>query len=264
MAPAADPTNPQLIRAMDQVARNDNTQTRSIPHERLLEAVLLLPVAERPNQVEGWQTAQQETPIQLIVTQDKGETVMLAFTDTAGLLRWRPAGCAFVGMPAADVFPLAIASRFASIVVNVAGPTGGRITRREFQFLAKGVLPGKAESAMMAGQVQQQTVAYLGAPSLPPRKALIDAVATGLDGHQPIKAAYLFQFKIGQGEPHLMLGLVPGGVLTKEQAEFVVRDLMERLNPVLGDGEYLECMVLDASWLKDVQRFVRPVFQRAA
>jgi hypothetical protein len=39
---------------------------------------------------------------------------------------------------------------------------------------------------------------------------------------------------------------------------------MERLVPVLGDGEYLDCMLLDSSWLKDVQRFVRPVFQRPA
>lgn len=264
MTPAADPTNPHLITAMDQVARNDNAQTRRVLYEGLLEAIFLLPVTERLNQVEGWQIAQQETPIQLVVTQEKGETVMLAFTDTAALVRWRPAGCAYVGMPAADVFRLAIKNGFASVVVNVAGPTGGRITRREFQFLAEGIVPGRAQSAVMAGEVQQQTAAYLGAPSRPPTEALIDAIATGLDGHQPIKAAYLFQVKIGQGEPHLMLGLVPGGVFTKEQAEFVVRDLMERLNPVLGDGEYLDCTVLDASWLKDVQRLVRPVFQRAA
>jgi hypothetical protein len=151
-----------------------------------------------------------------VATQDKGEMVLLAFTDTDALLRWRPAGCAVVGMRAADVFPLAIANRFASIVVNVAGPTGGRITRGEFQ-LAEGALPGEAESGLMSGRVLKQTQAYLGAPARPPSKALVDAVGTGLDANELVQAAYLFQVKIGKGEPHLMLGLVPSGVFTKEQ-----------------------------------------------
>ncbi len=263
--PAGDPTNPQLVNAIREVALHDNEQTRRALYEALLRAVFLLPVTERPRNAGGWERTQEETLVRLLVTRDRnGQHELLVFTDTEGLLRWRPAGCVFIGMKATELFPLALKHGFASIIVNVAGPTGGEITRGELQFLAEGLIPDAAEPILQEAEIPEDTVTYLGTPARQPSDRLVAAVREGLSHEKEVTAAYLFQASIGKGRPRLVLGLYLRDPLPRDVVGLVVRRLMKTVQPALPDGEYLDCIILDRSWTEHLAPVVRAVFQRAA
>jgi hypothetical protein len=132
---------------MREVALKDSFLTRRALYEALLRSVLLVPVANPPH-ADGWKTLSQDTTLQFIATRGPdGQKWLLAFSDSASLQRWKPSGSSFVGLEAITLFGLATQNEFDAIIVNVAGPTGGEITRVEFELLARGVSPTDSKAA---------------------------------------------------------------------------------------------------------------------
>jgi SseB protein N-terminal domain len=144
---SGEPSNPHLLQAMRDVALSDNAATRHGVYEALLTSILLVPVANRPA-FPGWKTLQNDTTMEFITTQrPDGQTALLAFSDSTALQKWKPAGSGFVGIQAKTLFALAGQNGFNAIIVNIAGPTGGEITRGELDLLAQGRIPGETEAA---------------------------------------------------------------------------------------------------------------------
>lgn len=146
-APSGEPSNPELVQAMRRVAVNDSRATRHALYQALMRSVLLVPVANRPGSP-GWKTLNQDTTMQFIVTtKPDGRTGLLAFSDSQAMQRWKPSGSGFVGLEATTLFALALQNGFDSVIVNVAGQTGGEITRGELELLAQGLFPTDAKAA---------------------------------------------------------------------------------------------------------------------
>jgi hypothetical protein len=142
-----EPSNPELVQAMRNVALNDNRVTRGALYEALLRSVLLVPVATRPGSP-GWKALSQDTTMQFIVTRGHdGQTKLLVFSDSQALQRWKRSGSGFIGLEARTLFSLALQNGFDAVIVNVSGPTGGEITRGELEVLAQGLFPTDAKAA---------------------------------------------------------------------------------------------------------------------
>jgi len=134
---------------MHAVAVDDNPRTRRALYRQLLQSTLLLPSNEALGPgLGGWTALKKTTRLGLVTTTGpQGERILLAFTDEQALLRWKPTGSSYVGLHAMDLFRLALDNDVAGVLVNVAGPAGGTITRGEMEVLASGGTPGQPFSA---------------------------------------------------------------------------------------------------------------------
>lgn len=126
--------NEELQAAIEDVAANDTSDNRRKVYELLRDTTFCLVNSSTA------ETAEDEMSI--AATQNEaGELVMVAFTDPAALRRWEPKPQAMLVMPAEKLFEIAIENNFAEILINPAGPAGGKLAKHEFMRLAQGVIP---------------------------------------------------------------------------------------------------------------------------
>jgi hypothetical protein len=244
MDPAESPTNPELIDAMAGVAHNDNGQTRRALYEALVNSTLLVPTAAQGEDPQpGWHSLEEDTQLQFIVlTNPQGQTALPVFTDEEALRLWQPEGAPYVAFHAHDLFALALQNNADALVVNVAGPTGGEITRHELSVLAQGTLPDPDGSMT----IDQDTQVLIGAPSDPPQQ-LLDSLREGMAAHPEISAGYLTIMAIGAGEPHFVAGVRFSREPTEEAIGGIMRDLSDTVRSVLAPDQYLDFVVVDDS-----------------
>jgi hypothetical protein len=72
---------------------------------------------------------------------EQGEKVMVAFSDPCALKRWLPNPPAFLAIPAPKLFEIMLHNDFAEVLINPAGPAGGKLSRAEVERLACGEMP---------------------------------------------------------------------------------------------------------------------------
>jgi hypothetical protein len=75
-----------------------------------------------------------------VTKNENGEVVLPAFSDPNALHRWVHPPSMLV-MTADKLFETAIANDFAEILINPAGPAGGKLTREEYTALSRGIIP---------------------------------------------------------------------------------------------------------------------------
>lgn len=239
------PTNPELIDAMAGVAHNDNGQTRRVLYEALMNSTLLVPTSGEGDDdpQPGWHELAEDTQLQFVVlTNPQGQTALPVFTDEEALRLWQPEGTPYVAFPAPDLFGMALQNNADALVVNVAGPTGGEITRHELSVLAQGTLPDPDGSMT----IDEDTQVLIGAPSDQP-KELVDSLHDAMVGHPEISAGYLTIMAIGAGEPHFVVGVRFSQVPPEEAISGIMRDLSDAVRPALEPDQYLDFVVVDDS-----------------
>ncbi|HNT73949.1 MAG TPA: SseB family protein [Anaerolineae bacterium] len=184
------PLNPELVSALYAVARQDTPTTRAALYAALLDSTLILPTVES--------FAAANAPLKVWAGENSsGETVLLAFTDADAVLKWAADGADYVALRAPSLFALAAHQQAAEVLINPAGPVGGRVPRHEFALLAEGRLPGDfVETAVVIGSPAPL-------PSLPWRAALVAILAQ----HPSIAEAYMFQFHRGQDVSPVVIGV---------------------------------------------------------
>lgn len=237
-------TNPELLRAMENIAKKDSPENRKALYAALTASELLVPIAKPlpGGNKTGLQQLVGTADVEFVVAQNKqGQNAFLAFTDEAALNLWKPE-CAFIATNALDLFAMALEMNLASIILNVAGPTArGEVMRWEFQALATG-----------GGQVG--TTIITPPPDAPvkftlltkkPADKLMNGLKDALASHPEIAAGYLMQAQIGNAAPHLVAGVQ----FTQEFAEDIVRhiidDLGDKLSTLLAEGEFIDFIVID-------------------
>src|SRR6202041_4196423 len=102
--------NPVLVRAMHDIALNENPENRKKVYEALLGSMLLVPVAEIPADLSGLgpglHTATSKTQIQLRrITDGNQIQVTVAFTDLEAL-KMKDPNAPFLGLNAPQLFRL--------------------------------------------------------------------------------------------------------------------------------------------------------------
>lgn len=263
------PGNRKLVEAMREVSGNDNPKSRRQLYQALLGGTFLIPTAGSTEESSRKKkiTLTPGSRHQFITMRDaEGMVGVPVFTDSNALLAWRPQGSQYLELHARDVFSLALANNIDRIIVNVAGPTGGEITRAEIQALSEEALPEFGESdftGLASVEVSNDTPVYIGAPAKKPSSELIARIGEALASQALIKAGYLFQVVIGKGQPHLTVGIQFSILPEKQDLDEIMRHLLEAARPALGQGEYVDFMVLNKEdLLNTVRSYVQPVFQQ--
>ncbi len=119
--------NEELQTAIEAITADNTSDNRRKLYEILLETTFCLPSSGSD---------------QITATQNEnGEMVLAAFSDPAALRRWEAKPKSMLVMPAEQLFQMAIENDFAEILINPAGPVGGKLAKHEFTRLAQGVIP---------------------------------------------------------------------------------------------------------------------------
>lgn len=251
---------------MHEVAISDNTHTRRAAYEALLESTLMLPIIGYAETSKWeWKKAQAGQAFQFVTNRNaEGGTVFLAFTDAPSVRAWRPVGCSCVAFNAHDLFSTLLQNNAAAVVVNPAGPTGGKITQEELEALAAGTIPEYQGNAAKM-QTASGTAIYVGMPAKQPPEHLMTRLRDGMAAHSEICAGYLFQSYVqGRAKASLTAGLLFSKPITQQKTEELMDDLAGRVRWLMAADESLDVMALsDENILRLVQQATAPLFERA-
>jgi hypothetical protein len=237
-------TNPELLRAMENIAKKDSPENRKALYAALTTSELLVPIAKPlpGGNTTGLQQLIGTADVEFVVAQNKqGQNAFFAFTDEDALKLWK-SECAFIATNALDLFAMALEMNLASIILNVAGPTArGEVMRWEFQALATG---GGQVGTTIITPPPDAPVKFSALAKKPTDK-FMNGLRDALARHPEIAAGYLMQAQIGDAAPHLVAGVQ----FTNEFAEDVVRhiidDLGDKLSTFLVEGEFIDFIVID-------------------
>lgn len=203
---AKAPENPKLERAMHELARSDNAETRATLYKTILASTFILQGTVRGGEVrEGKTIADGNTRVAFrTVEHPPGNVVLPVFTNVEALSAWAGPGGQWIGMGAQVVFQSIAAGNIAEVRVNPFRPgqtisrPGGVITRHEFLALAQGLLP----EAQISGNTTQMKVAagqrvLIGTPANMPPAAFLKKVTDYFQAMADVRGAYLFQMAQG-------------------------------------------------------------------
>lgn len=242
-------TNPELVSAMENIARQDLPENRQALYAAFLKSELLVPIANPlpGGAPTGLQLVVGTTDVEFIVAQSKqGHTALLAFTDEDAAKLWKPE-CVYISTQAQDLFSMALEMNVASIIMNVAGPTArGELNRWEFQALVNGKIPASLD------QVGTQIITpppdadvHFGKLTQKPSAKLLKGIQEGLASQPEIVAGYLMETQIDQAAPHLVAGIQFGRLLSEEEIRNVMNELGDKISAVLPEGEFIDFIVID-------------------
>jgi hypothetical protein len=246
-----------LLAAIRALSERDDPASRTAFYAALLDATLLLPSDPGPGEEHLFTTPPG----------DDGSWKLLAFTDRAAAARWRAAGVELLARSARDVFAAAVMSPTSAILLNVAGPAGGELTRREFTALAEGAMPADAGEEVEEVHLEPGSQVLVTEPARPPGEAFLGVLRMALEESAAVRAAWLADvaFEAGELHPAVGIALEPGTAPeTDEDGLRAVFDLvMARIQPLLGHGRYLDFIVIDEVWGPLFAGAGAPVFERA-
>jgi hypothetical protein len=210
------PKNPVLERAMDEIARNDNAETRESLYKAMLATTFIAQGSISGSTVasDGKWIADSSTRVAFrTVEHPPGNIVLPVFTDAEALISWASAEVQWIAMPAQQLFQSIVPSNIAEVRVNPFKPgqtinrPGGVITRNEFVALTQGLLP---ESRIAENTTQMRVAAgqqlFIGAPSKELPADLLKKLSDYFLQIPELRGAYLFQMT-NQGVTSSVIGL---------------------------------------------------------
>jgi hypothetical protein len=129
--------NSHLEKLMREMSLRPDMKVRRLLYAELLKSTLLLPT---PSPLESNSPEKPLKELQLVTQPGpRNELIWIAFTSKAALYQWREHfEEAYVAIQGTELFALAVRNRVESILVNPAGPIGGKITEGELKILATG------------------------------------------------------------------------------------------------------------------------------
>lgn len=260
--------NPRLLKAMHEVALDDTPEKRRTVYAELLAAVLLVPTPETTFPP-GAHVADGTMSFQIIGIKDaSGKDVTPAFTDDEALRNW-DSKTASVGLRAADYFKMvASIPAFQEIVINpfVAGRKmirpGGRVTRREFESLAKGVLPDPKPALQTINAAAGTEMRFKKLENRFPDSAM-QQIREILARFEEAQSAFLLKVAYGQEKPHSAIAVHFSISLPQEKQRLLAKLVLETVRSLLAKGEVFDMIPMSGSLYKDVSRTVQSFYQRA-
>jgi hypothetical protein len=260
------PSNNDLILAMKNIAEEDSPQSRRRLYQELHKSILLLPKPRTTDLSDGgrWIILDEAEDVEIVTGQNsKGEKILFAFTDLTALSIWEKQGINYIALRSNDIFRLAQENQISSIIINPAGPFGGEITSREIGILVEGAIPQFPDNQEELTKVifDKGTSVLIGAPSEPPSKIFTERLRDAMSTHPAITAGYVYQTKVGNGDPHLVVGIQFSGILSNADYELIFESVARGIQPAMGPNDFVDFMVLkDPSIISAVKDHVKPVY----
>jgi hypothetical protein len=249
---------PALLSAIRAVSERDDADSRRGLYSSLLGSTLLMPAEP------GTGDAAATDGLRLFTTppDEDGSWKLLAFSDPDAASAWRSDGVKFVAVSASEVFALAVGSATSAILLNVAGPAGGELTRREFAALAEGTVPAAAGDDLEELELGAGAEVLVTAPAKPPGEAFLGVLRMAVSECAPVRAAWLADVAFEAGELHPAVGVALGAGTDEDELREVFDHVMMRVQPLLGHGRYLDFIVVDDVWGPLFADAGPPIFER--
>lgn len=264
--------NPVLVRAMHDIALNENPENRKKVYEALLGSMLLVPVPEIPADLSGLgpglHTATSKTQIQLRRVIDRNQIpITTAFTDLEALKNWDP-NTPYLGLNAPDLFRLVMVTDIQEVAINPFDPVrkmiraGGRVTRAELELLASRVVPGSAESKAVQFQLRANEKVLIGRPASPPSPAVEELLRSTAASFAAIAELYVFQMATQAGPSHTVIGINLGEDVSREQQDEIARSFGASVQAELKGGQSLDFMFLRGAMREQIRKLGAVIFRR--
>lgn len=242
----------ELLAAIRAVSARDDAETREAFYVSLLGSTLLLP---KPLDAAG------DAHLFTTPPAEDGSWKLLAFTDPTAAAAWQADGVELMSRPAREVFAAAVSSPTSGILLNVAGPAGGELTRREFTALAEGTIP-VADEPIDEVRLAPGAEVFVAAPAKPAGEAFLGVLRLALEGSAPVRAAWLADVAFEAGELHPAVGVTLEEGTGEDDLRGVFEVVMARVQPLLGHGRYLDFIVIDDVWGPLFAGAGPPIFER--
>ena len=260
--------NPRLLKAMHEIALNDTPATRKKLYAELLRATLILPTPEISGKP-GPQVSDGRTAIQLIGIKDGSNIdVTPAFTDDEALRNWDP-NTPSIALKAQALFEMVVPLPFQEIVINPFDPRrkmlrpGGRVTRREFESLAKGV-PPEPTPAMCTVQPPAGTRLMFGQPKQVFGADVMERVKHAFAEVDEVRSAFLLMVAYGNERPHRAIAVHLAKPLAEEFLQSLAKIVFEIIRPSLAEKEPFDLIPLNDKFYEDVVRTIPPFYEQTA
>jgi hypothetical protein len=242
------PENPELRAAMAEVAADRNERTMRRLFERLMESRLLVPV--RSANEKGVELA--------VVREPDGGATYHAFTDEGALTALLPLAAPYVTMAAPALAGTVLEEPGATLVVNPAGPDGGRLSRRDLEMVRDRLLPD-AEGSLKAPPGGSLRVLEL---SEEPPEELVAALRAAAEPQPGVLELYLFEGDFAGSDRHPFVGVRLDPALDEEERRGALARISEAVRPQLDPGAVLDVVALPEELLEVVTEVGRPIWER--
>ncbi|MDD5111498.1 MAG: enhanced serine sensitivity protein SseB C-terminal domain-containing protein [Candidatus Altiarchaeota archaeon] len=259
------PDNSALEQAINDVAKNKNEKTMNALYKEFLNCKFVLLIKnppkgrivsagteEKPEEIVIEKGAELQFPI---IKGKGGKNVLPVFTNNNALISYSKDAPSIVLLSEA-VFKMALQMNVDQITINPAGPFGGYLTLNEISLLAEGRVP--SYSVPSTTTFQKNTKMRFGEPAKPPSKELVGFLRDVVSSQKEVNAAYILMIQIGDGQPHLALGLD----LSDDNAIAAIDSkLAKGISDKLKQGEYLDLLPLNKLGLANsVKENVKPFY----
>jgi hypothetical protein len=170
-----------------------------------------------------------------------------------------------VERPAREVFAFAVGSPTSGILLNVAGPAGGELTRREFAALAEGVLPAAEPDDVEELELAPGAEVLVAPLQTPPGEAFLGVLTMALGESGLVRTAWLADVAFEAGELHPAVGVDLEDGTDEPAQRGIFEHVMSRIQPLLGHGRYLDFIVVDEEvWAPLFSSAGAPIYERGA
>jgi hypothetical protein len=243
--------NEELLDVMEAMTTAPSEEVRRSLHLALRGAVLFVPLE---------QEAGDEGGAALFVADgDSGFPLFLAFTDEDALRTWAEGEWPHVTLDGRTVCRFVAEHGADGLVLNAAGPWGGRLSRRDAELVAEGLVPENTEGGGLVARGAARSRVFLRPLREDPAPELLEAIRDAAD-RAGARSCYVAEGAFGAGTPHLVVGIVPG----KRAAKDVERRVGDAAQPLLRAGEPLDVVALDDDLLTTMRQVGRAVVERDA
>jgi hypothetical protein len=240
--------NAKLLEAMEAMTTAPSEESRRSLHRAVADADLLVPLEH---------DAAGEAGAALYVARgDAGAPLFLAFTDEDALSGWAEGEWPHTVLDGRTVCRFVAEHGAEGLVLNAAGPWGGRLSRRDAELVAEGLVPESMEGDGLVARGAAGSRLLLRPLRTEPAPELLEAIRAAAE-RAGARSCYLADGAFGAGDPHLLVGIEPGDRGVAEAA----REIGAAAQPFLGPGEPLDVVALDDDLLATMRQIGRSLLE---
>jgi hypothetical protein len=262
--------NPDLVRAMHELALSDNPENRRHLYDALLASMLWVPVPELPRGLEpGHQTTNKPVQLQITGTTDRnGVRLAPAFTDSEALRNWDP-NTPHLAIKAKELFRFVMGTDIQGIVINPFDPIrkmirpGGRVTRAEIDLLSKGIVPSRIGPRVVQYQMKADQKVFIGIPAVRPSSTVEGLLSSVAAATPDILELYLFQMATPDGGSNSVIGIQTARVVSRQLEDELAAKLGEAVRPGLERGQSLDFLALHGEFGERIRARGLLIFRRS-
>jgi hypothetical protein len=242
--------NDDLVAAMEAMTTAPSAGARTLLHAAVGTSTLLVPLTEPADET-------SDAPALFLAPGEDGSLVFVAFTDVEALRAWADGDQPFASVDGRTACRLVVEHGADGLVINAAGPWGGRLSQHDCELVAEGLVPTEGEEGVLA-RGGAESVLRLDALGEEPPRALVETLRRAADA-AGASECYLADGAFGPGPTHLVAGVVldNGGPRTDS-----LRAVGDAAQPALPAGQALDVVALDGDLLAAMRRVGRRIFER--